>query len=250
VVNRDIVHFLFESLAYAVGFAIYRRERRQSGDFLADPERNWVIVAAVLGAAAGSTILAGLQGKTVVGGLLAGTIAVEWTKRRLGVARRTGDLFAIPLALAMAVGRIGCYLDGLQDHTYGIATSMPWGVDFGDGVRRHPAQLYEIAWLAAAAGLRWLSRRPHREGLLFRAFLTSYLAFRLTVDFLKPDRRYWGLSMIQWSCAAALCWYARDRSWLTAYGHTSSTTLPSRFAPPASERSKERSSSKATGSIS
>jgi phosphatidylglycerol---prolipoprotein diacylglyceryl transferase len=220
--HPDLLHLLFESLAYAAGFALYRRERRRAGDFLSEPDRNWVIVAAVLGAATGSTILAGFHGKTVVGGLLGGTIAVEWTKRRLSVTRRTGDLFAIPIAAAMAVGRIGCYLDGLADRTYGVATTLPWGVDFGDGVRRHPAQLYEMAFLlVAVAALRAISRRPRREGLLFRAFLVGYLAFRLAVDFLKPDPRFLGLSAIQWACAAALCWYARDRSWLTASGHPS-----------------------------
>jgi hypothetical protein len=249
--HRDLVHFAFESLAYAVGFALYRRERRRAGDFLADPDRNWVIVAAVLGAAGGATLLAGLQGKTVVGGLLGGTIAVEWTKRRLGIVRRTGDLFAIPLTVAMAIGRIGCYLDGLADHTYGVATTLPWGVDFGDGVRRHPAQLYEIAFLiAAAAALLRLARRPHREGLRFRAFLVSYLAFRLAIDFLKPDPRFLGLSTIQWACAAALCWYARDRSWLIASGRTSSTTSRFPSAPPASAGSRARSSSRTTGSSS
>jgi prolipoprotein diacylglyceryltransferase len=234
-----------------VGFALYRRERRRSGDFLADPDRNWVIVAAVLGAALGASLLAGFQGKTVVGGLLGGTMAVEWTKRRLGITRRTGDLFAIPLALAMAVGRLGCFFDGLADHTYGVATTLPWGVDFGDGVRRHPTQLYEAVFLLALAGVIYrIGNRPSREGLRFRLFLVSYLTFRVAIDFLKPDPRFWGLSAIQWAAAAAICWYARDRSWLIASAPTSSTTSPFPSAAPVTERSKARSSSRTTGSIS
>ena len=31
-----------------------------------------------------------------------------------------GDLFAVPLAVGIAVGRVGCYLTGLDDHTYGL----------------------------------------------------------------------------------------------------------------------------------
>ena len=49
-----------------------------------------------------------LAGKTIVGGLLGGTFSVKWLKRRAGITRRTGDLFAIPLAVAMPIGRIGC----------------------------------------------------------------------------------------------------------------------------------------------
>ena len=55
----------------------------------------------------------------------------------------TGDLLALPLVLGIAIGRIGCFLSGLEDQSYGVATALPWGVDFGDGVARHPTQLYE-----------------------------------------------------------------------------------------------------------
>jgi len=215
---------------------VYRWERRRAGDFLDDANRNWVIVAAVLGAAIGSAALVGFQGKTVVGGLLGGTIAVEWTKKRLGITRRTGDLFAIPLALGMAVGRIGCFLDGLADHTYGVATNLPWGVDFGDGVRRHPAQLYEMAFLVIVAACLWRLKGRKPEGTLYRIFLTSYLAFRLAVDFLKPDPRYFGLSSIQWACVAALGWYAGEHLWRTARAPISSTTSRSPSARSASGR--------------
>src|SRR5579862_8042052 len=92
-------HFIFETLGYAVGFRLYLRARRKQGDFLATDARTWIVVAAILGAALGSKILfwfedpmrtfqhAGdiaylLSGKTIVGGLLGGTIAVEWTKLR------------------------------------------------------------------------------------------------------------------------------------------------------------------------
>jgi prolipoprotein diacylglyceryltransferase len=152
-----------------------------------------------------------MAGKTIVGGLLGGTIAVEWTKRRIGVTRRTGDLFALPLCAAIAIGRIGCFLSGLEDHTTGVATTLPWGIDFGDGVSRHPTQLYEIVWLGLLAGwLIRLRRRPHLEGDLFRAFMVGYLAFRLAVDLIKPGVAWLGLTSIQWACAAALVYYARD----------------------------------------
>src|ERR1700733_10565806 len=97
-------HLFFETLAYAIGFAVYRMNRRHEGDVLSRTERSSVIVAAILGAAVGSKILAWLEdpaalmqgitafwpgGKTIVGGLLGGTIAVEWEKRRLGIQART-----------------------------------------------------------------------------------------------------------------------------------------------------------------
>jgi phosphatidylglycerol:prolipoprotein diacylglycerol transferase len=221
-------HLLFETLAYALAFAIYRRDRARDGDALPDPHRTSIIVAAVLGAAIGSKVLAWaenpaeflrrwpdwqfmLGGKTIVGGLLGATAAVEWVKRRLGIMQRTGDLFAIPVSLGIAIGRVGCWVAGLADHTFGSPTSLPWGVDLGDGVRRHPVQLYEIAFLLVLAALLGRMRGlPHRQGDLYRTFLIAYLAWRLCVDFLKPDPAFAGLSTIQWTCMVALLWYARD----------------------------------------
>ena len=92
-----------------------------------------------------------LGGKTIVGGLLGGLVGVELAKLGIGERRSTGDLFALPLCLGIALGRVGCFLAGLADHTYGVPTALPWGVDFGDGIRRHPTQLYEIAVLGLIA---------------------------------------------------------------------------------------------------
>src|SRR5262245_29765403 len=197
-------HLLFESLSYFIGFRIYLRSRKSFGDTVTTEQRWWVVAAAVAGAAIGGKVLNWfvdprllfrnwsdpyflMSGKTVVGGLIGGLFAVEWAKRALGVKRRTGDLFAIPLCAGIAIGRIGCFLAGLQDDTYGLATGLPWGVDLGDGVARHPVQVYEIFWLCLVA--LWLlrhSQRPHREGDLFKTFMVAYFAFRLIVEFIKP----------------------------------------------------------------
>ena len=220
------VHLLLESLAYTAGFLIYRRQKLLRGDVIGARERNTVLVAAIVGAAIGSKLLAWtgdpvfrlhqplsalVGGKTIVGGLLGGTLAVEVVKKRLAIAERTGDLFAIPLATAIAVGRVGCFLGGVSDRTYGIPTSLPWAVDFGDGIGRHPVQLYEVVFLGVLAwALSRLDRGPHERGALYRLFLVSYLAWRVVIDFMKPEPAFAGLSAIQWACVAALIFYARD----------------------------------------
>jgi prolipoprotein diacylglyceryltransferase len=152
-----------------------------------------------------------LGGKTIVGGLLGGTLAVEWCKARLGITERTGDLFVLPMIVAMMIGRVGCFFAGLADRTYGNPSNLPWAVDFGDGVGRHPTQLYEILFLALlAGGLLRLRKLSLPNGSLFRVFLFSYLAWRLAIDFLKPDPVFGWLSTIQWACLAGVLWYSRD----------------------------------------
>jgi len=156
----------------------------------------------------------------MVGGLLGGLIGVEVAKRLSGMSSSTGDAFVFPILLGLGIGRVGCFLAGLNDGTFGIETSLPWGVDFGDGVHRHPTQLYEIVFV----GVMWsvLSRLSERmkcvSGLLFKIMLSSYLVWRLLIDTLKPVEFAYplGLSGIQWICAIALAsylpWVVRDAS--------------------------------------
>jgi phosphatidylglycerol---prolipoprotein diacylglyceryl transferase len=219
--SHPALHTLFEVLAYIVGYQAYRRSRLRSGDFLPDEQRWIIIAAAAIGAMLGSRILGLLEqiplsqitwrtlllpgGKTIVGGLLGGWIAVELTKRIRHIRSRTGDLFAVPLCIGIAVGRIGCLLAGLADDTYGTPTSLPWAIDFGDGIPRHPTQLYEILFLIALAfALHRYNGRTHPEGAAFRLFLAAYLGWRLLIDFIKPQPLHYGLNLIQWACVAGL----------------------------------------------
>ena len=126
-------HLFFETLAYAAAFLVYLRVRRQRGDTIDHSARWWVIAAAAVGAVLGSKLLYWLEdprltlahwndpvflmaGKTIVGALIGGLLVVEWTKLRLGVTRRTGDLFVLPLCAGIAIGRVGCFLTGIEDH--------------------------------------------------------------------------------------------------------------------------------------
>ncbi len=217
-------HVVFEALGYGIGFQVFRRMRR--GDFLSRDRRLLVIVAAVVGALLGAKILAWamdpvalwhgrhdprvwIEGKTIVGGLLGGLIATEWTKKALGIHQSTGDLYAIPLTIGIAIGRIGCFLTGLADRTYGELTSLPWGVDFGDGLR-HPTQLYEIIFLAGLLGVLLRQRRAgFEDGDQFRLFMIAYLAWRLLVGFIQPAETLLGLAAIQWACLGGLFYYGR-----------------------------------------
>ncbi|MEO7935343.1 MAG: prolipoprotein diacylglyceryl transferase family protein [Dokdonella sp.] len=224
------IHTLFEMAAYTVGTQIYLRQRRRlSLPALADAGNSlWVVVGAAMGAAIGSKLsfwlddpLAAfanfpdwrhlIEGKSIVGGLLGGLIGVEAVKAVMGIKTSTGDAFVWPLAIGMCIGRIGCFLAGIGDHTYGTASNLPWAVDFGDGIPRHPTQLYEIVFLLCWTAFIWRRRGGlSRSGDVFRLYHCGYLLFRLLVEFIKPvPYAYAGLTGIQWLAIAGLAYDAR-----------------------------------------
>ncbi|MGN6371131.1 MAG: prolipoprotein diacylglyceryl transferase [Phycisphaerae bacterium] len=208
-------HPVMEGIAYGVGLGamlVARRRRRELGGERDWTQVLWLTAGAAVGALVGAKVLAWIEGpsaptmdnfltggKTIVGGLAGGWAGTEVAKFFLGVKRRTGDAWVLPLCCAIAIGRWGCFLTGLSDNTYGVKTGLPWGVDFGDGPR-HPTQLYESGFaVLLLIVLWWVSKRRWvRRGDLFRVFMAGYMGFRFLVEFLKPTKKiYLGLSAIQ-----------------------------------------------------
>ncbi len=219
------IHFVCETLAYTLGYRYYIYLRKYSKDPIPDSKRVIIFIGAALGGFLGSHILGVLEqpplltrmtllyfmgNTTVVGGLLGGLIGVELTKKKIGVTVSSGDLMVYPLIAAMIIGRTGCFLAGIEDGTYGIASTLPWAVNFGDGIRRHPTNLYEILfWIALWATLRIIERKHQfADGARFKLFMLYYLIFRLLIEFIKPDYFFsFGLSVIQLACLAGIAYY-------------------------------------------
>ncbi|RYF98138.1 MAG: diacylglyceryl transferase, partial [Caulobacteraceae bacterium] len=107
----------------------------------------------------------------------------------------TGGVFVGSFSFGLVIGRLGCFFSGLNDDTYGSPTHLPWGVDLGDHVSRHPVQLYESLSMAVflAAYLSGLARRQAwalRRG--FYALCIWYGAQRFAWELLKPYPRLIG----------------------------------------------------------
>ncbi|MDD5070675.1 MAG: prolipoprotein diacylglyceryl transferase [Candidatus Omnitrophica bacterium] len=127
------------------------------------------------------------SGRTVVGGLIGGTISVKIVKRILKIKEKRGNLFAPAIALGLSIGRIGCFLRGC---CYGKISllPLPWAVDFGDGLLRHPTQVYESFFCLLLFGhLTYLKRKVTEPGRLFVIFLNYYFSFRFFVEFIRVE---------------------------------------------------------------
>jgi prolipoprotein diacylglyceryltransferase len=198
--NGAILHTAFDVIAWiAAGLSIYWVTRRSGRQFPAVPAGDWRYIAVLMfGAGVGAVVLgtanlwlsqeSGLA-RSIEGAIAGGILAVELYKRSANITARTGARFALPLAVGVAVGRIGCYLAGLDDFTYGTPTALPWGHDFGDGIARHPVQLYESAAMAAFAIFYIVAVVRQNSFVIVNGFylaLGYYGLQRFVWEFLKP----------------------------------------------------------------
>jgi len=209
VAERTTISIAFYVFAYAAGivaFALMARRRGIATDGIA-----FLAAAGLLGGALGAQItqvlFGGVPGKSLLGGVACGYLAVVYAKRKLGIRRPTGDLFAFAIATGEAIGRIGCYF---AECCYGRVTSLPWAV-YEHGAMRHPTQLYAsagaIVTLAILVALE--RRRALPENGIFYVQGMLMCGFRFALDFARevPTVAF-GLTTAQLAAAAGLVFFA------------------------------------------
>lgn len=193
-VDRMSLWILFGALA---GARLYFIAQNQPGLYAANP---WRIFAVWEG---GLAFFGGLFGAI-------GAAFVYMRRHRLPLGQ-TADLFAPVVPIAAAIGRIPCFLAGMD---YGTPTTVPWSVIYTnpksyapqDGLPRHPVQLYELAGDLAIAGVLIRLRGRVPDGQLFLAYLILFGVLRFVLFFVRGDVPViaWGLKNGQWTALALL----------------------------------------------
>ena len=217
------LHLVLEYAAFFVAFRYYVFLRKNAKDTISSNNRLSIIIGAIFGALFFSRFIAFLENpvlhysqgwlsilnnKTIMGGLFGGLIGVELIKKMIGEKQSSGDLFTLPIILGIIIGRIGCFLAGVKEFTYGNATTSFLGMDLGDGINRYPIALYEVVFgiiLFIFIMKLQKNRNPLPSGSLFKIFMLSYFLFRFVIEFIKPNEfLLLGLSSIQYLCL--ICW--------------------------------------------
>jgi prolipoprotein diacylglyceryltransferase len=215
-------HDLFTVAGIMAGLALYWRALRR--DRVLDARILLISLAAIAGGAIGARLItsweildevnqAGLPltyvithgPRSIIGGLAGGYLAITLSKRALGYTLSTGDYYAAAIPLALAIGRVGCFLSELP---LGTPTDLPWGMTVSpetaaafarcpgcDGPM-HPSMLYEIGFQLTAFAVI-VTRGPLLpvRGDTLKAYLLAYGLFRFGVEFVRGNEvQAWGLT--------------------------------------------------------
>jgi phosphatidylglycerol:prolipoprotein diacylglycerol transferase len=219
-----VIHLGFDFLAAVSALAmtgfVYRWRLRDAGRKIETAGPAYAL-ALVAGAAAGGFGVGTLNlwlageggvGRSILGALAGAILAVELFKAARGIRGSTGIIFVPAFATSVAVGRWGCFLSGLEDQTHGTPTALLWGHDFGDGVLRHPVQLYESFFMSGflALALYLIGRRNPffmRNG--FYLMVLVYAGQRFVWEFLKPYQTLLGpLNLFHFLCLGLMIYSA------------------------------------------
>jgi prolipoprotein diacylglyceryltransferase len=206
-------HDFFTMLGLLVGLSLYYYELHRR-DML-DYRIFWISLAALLGGGIGARLSVVWQhpayyadignvpvsyyfahsGKSIIGGIAGGYLAIVLAKRAFRYTRSTGDCYAAAIPLAMAVGRVGCFLSELP---LGTPTNLPWGVTVSEEAARHyqvcpycngkmhPSMVYEIIFHLAAFFLILRYRdRLLVQGDALKIYLLSAAVFRFLVEYVR-----------------------------------------------------------------
>ncbi len=137
------------------------------------------------------------SGKSIIGGILGGYVAIVLAKRALGYTQSTGDCYAAAIPLALVIGRVGCLLSELP---LGTPTSLPWGMSVSESAaqqfaicpgcqgKMHPSMVYEIIFHLSAFFLilRYRHLIPVRGDAL-KLYLLAAAVFRFFIEFVRAN---------------------------------------------------------------
>jgi len=237
-------HGVIMALAMIVGVLLTLRSAKGSG--IAEEAIYsaiiWAIVLGLLGARAvhildnldyytcypGKIIAFWDGGLAWYGGLIGGVLAVVVCARIKRFSLwRFADAAAPALIIGLAIGRIGCTING---DACGTSTSLPWSVTYTHpgalvprgmwGVATHPAPIYEIIWDLAIVATLWRLRGKIRpEGSLFLISMAMYSFGRFFISWVRAEPEVLGplhqahiFSLVLFIAATALLAYRKVQS--------------------------------------
>lgn len=150
-------------------------------------------------------------GLSLHGALLGGVAGIIWFARRHKMSSLIlMDIISPGAALGIAIGRIGCFLNGC---CLGKITELPWGVIFSETRypgKRHPTQIYEflldivlfviLFCLQSNKFIQVNKSMLTKPGALTLVFFGGYSLIRFIVEFWREDPIFLAeFTLAQWT---------------------------------------------------
>lgn len=147
----------------------------------------------------------GISGMSYHGGVIGIIAVLVWTARKHG--HRLLDLadFIVPaIGFGYFFGRLGNFIGG---ELVGRVTEVPWAMDFGDGLLRHPSQLYEAVGegLLPFAFLWMLRNRSLSPGTLTALYFIIYGVIRFLIEYVREPDAHIGVIFLGLTLGQVLC---------------------------------------------
>jgi prolipoprotein diacylglyceryltransferase len=200
-------YVFFNLLGLVAAFVVMRRLRFDIYDHLTSMDKSRVTMGLVLGVILGSKIPVlisyGLEpeffwtGKSLYGALLGAYTGVNLVKRYYRIQGNYGDRYVIPLCIAVALGDIGCYVNGCCG---GLPTTSRFHILDHSGIPVYPTQIYtSVFHILCTLFFYVLYTRRKWIQLHFVIYLFLYSIYRFFIEFLRNEPRvFMGWTVYQW----------------------------------------------------
>jgi phosphatidylglycerol:prolipoprotein diacylglycerol transferase len=152
----------------------------------------------------------------IIGIIVAALIYMGVTRMRFSTLLSVGDAFIVGAFLALAIGRIGCTLNGCCSGQPSPFDFFPLAVIYTPrntmapeywGVPLYPTQIYHVLWNLIVFGIIWRFRGKFKpEGGLLLFGFSIYAIGDLSLRFLRAGREplLWGIDNAQFVDLAIL----------------------------------------------
>lgn len=143
-------------------------------------------------------------GMSFHGGMLGVFTGLYWFGKNNGMTFfQVSDFIAPWVPIGLGTGRIGNFINmELWGRPIDASSSwlIPWAMDYGDHIARHPSSLYQAVTegLLFFLILWWYSRKPRPLMAVSAVFMFCYGGFRFITEFFRTPDEHLGFIAFDW----------------------------------------------------
>jgi len=139
-------------------------------------------------------------GMSFHGGMLGVFIALYLFARKTSKTFfQVSDFIAVMVPLGLGFGRLGNFIN---KELWGrpVESAIPWAMDYGDHIARHPSSLYQALTegLLLFLILFFYSRKTRPRMAVSSLFMVAYGVFRFVTEFFRTPDAHLGFVMFDW----------------------------------------------------